>query len=409
MMARSGRSTIKRFAVQDAGKLLLMFMLFLMGMNFDGKFFYWVFGAFFVWAFSCRSRVRLDLSLVMLLVLAASLIVFDPSATAGGLGALLRPIGYVLCYVLGRGLFDGYDGAWEQQAVRAYILKIFWVLIFGLLTHVLFNFFLNMGSLSRNIDDVWTGKSLNATGQAALSCLPVAVTSAFLFVEGNRKQKWGAAAILVFLFINNLVLAGRTLLIYIVLCLVMGLGYFLFFSGTEQRKKWKVITIALALVLLLAAAFYFDLFQVRTLLLESNLYIRYNRLFAESFLKDSRNAHKSLYWENFGFHWWGGDHIYKDYGVYAHDLYLDTYDYVGIFAFVGVCLYSLFSFGRMLRCIFDRRLDWQLRQVILNFYLVFHIEFWIEPILKGLPWFFALFCLLDGMIHSYLEIRHKVL
>ena len=407
-MNRSGRSTIKHFSLHEAGQMVLMFMLFLMGMNFDGKFFYWVFGAFFVWMFSCRSRVRIDLSFVMLLVLAASLIIFDPSSTAGGLSGLLRPVGYVLCYVLGRGLFDGYDGEWDQISIRAYMLKIFWVLSLGLMVHILLNFILNFGSVYRNIIDVWTGSQLAATGQAALGCLPVAVTSAFLFVEGERKWKLFAAVILIFIFINNLMLAGRTLFIFITLCLSMGLIYFLFFSETTQRKKIKVVAICLALILLAFVAYRLNLFHMQTLFLESNWYFRYDEMFEGALMQDTRMDNKILFWNNLDMSLWGGNHIYDTYGSYAHDLYLDTYDYVGIFGFISVCLYSLCSLTRLLRCVFNRRIDWQLRQIVFSFYLVFHIEFWIEPILKGLPWFFALFCMLDGMINSYLEIRYRI-
>jgi len=406
-MNRFGKLTIKRLSVREPGHILLMFLLFLMGMNFQGKFFYWVFGAFFVWMFTCPSRARLDLSLIMLLILSSSLIIFDPSA-AGSISGLLRPIGYVLCYVLGRGLFDSYKGEWSQAAVRAYILKIFWVLTFGLMAHVLLNFFLNLGSLNRNIIDVWTKSSLSATGQAALSCLPVAVTSAFLFVQEERRKKLLAAAILIFIFINNLMLAGRTLLLYILLCLTMGLGYFLFFADVPQNKKIRFLWVCTVLLILFFAAYQLDLFQIRTLLIESNLYIRYDRFFEGALLKDTRMDHKRLFLENMDLSLWGGNHIYKTYGNYAHDLYLDTYDYVGIFAFAGVCMYSIFSVMRMMRCVFNRKIDWQLRQIILSFYLVFHLEFWIEPILKGIPWFFALFCLIDGMIGSYLSIRHRL-
>lgn len=409
MMNRFGRNTIKRFSLQDVGQSVLMLMFFLMGMNFDGKFFYWVFASFFVWMVTCRSRVRLDLSLIMLLILAANLIIFDPAATASGLSGLLRPIGYVLCYVLGRGLFDSYLGEWSQSAVRAYILKIFWVLTLGLMAHILLNFFLNLGSLSRNIVDVWTQGRLTATGHAGLSCLPVAFASSYFFIESEWKKKIIAGLMIVFIFINNLMLAGRTLIVYIVLCLLIGLVYFLFFSHAGYKNKRNLLIIFFGIVFLLVLIYQLDLFQIQTMILESNLYYRLTGEYSQSFLDNARVELKFFYLQNMGEHLWGGSHIRNTYGIYAHDLYLDTYDYVGVFAFISISIYSSFTIARLLRCTFGRQRDWQLCLIVLNVYLIAHLEFFIEPIMLGLHWFFALFCLIDGMINSYIEIRHKLL
>ena len=83
---------------------------------------------------------------------------------------------------------------------------------------------------------------------------------------------------------------------------------------------------------------------------------------------------------------------------YAHDLYLDTYDDAGIFAFVGVVAYIVMTLVRFFRCITAKNLPFAFRQVVFCIYLVVYIQFMLEPILQGCAWLFAAFCLLDGYV-----------
>ena len=100
----------------------------------------------------------------------------------------------------------------------------------------------------------------------------------------------------------------------------------------------------------------------------------------------------------------GGAHIRNEKG-YAHDILLDTYDEAGIFALIAIAAYLVSALIRLFKCITNKALPFEFRQIVLCVYAVVYIEFFIEPILQGMPWLFASFCLIDGYVGRVLRIE----
>ena len=90
------------------------------------------------------------------------------------------------------------------------------------------------------------------------------------------------------------------------------------------------------------------------------------------------------------------------------DIFLDTYDEAGIFAFLGILGYILISINHLCKCISDDTLDFGFRQIVLCVYVICYIEFMVEPILQGMSWFFASFCLIDGYVSRILRHNKNV-
>ena len=106
-------------------------------------------------------------------------------------------------------------------------------------------------------------------------------------------------------------------------------------------------------------------------------------------------------------HWWGGANIRAEYG-YAHDIFLDTYDEAGVLAFIAISVYMLITLSHLIKCIRDDSLPFTFRQTVICLYVGVYIEFMVEPILQGMPWMFALFCLIDGYVARLLRHNKKV-
>ena len=59
----------------------------------------------------------------------------------------------------------------------------------------------------------------------------------------------------------------------------------------------------------------------------------------------------------------------------------------------------------MVRFVLDKTLEFELRQLVFCTYLASNLEFWVEPILKGMPWFLAMYCMIDGAVARCLSIN----
>ena len=95
-------------------------------------------------------------------------------------------------------------------------------------------------------------------------------------------------------------------------------------------------------------------------------------------------------------------------GEYAHDILLDTYDQCGIFAFLALIVLFVINIYQTARFVFDRRFSFNVRLLVLCVSIVFAVEFFIEPILQGITWFFCAFCFMQGVIANALENADKI-
>lgn len=104
-----------------------------------------------------------------------------------------------------------------------------------------------------------------------------------------------------------------------------------------------------------------------------------------------------LHLERFGMAMWGGCKIRLSGVGYAHDLFLDSYDEAGILALVMLILFIIRSAWVLLRMVTENRIAFSVRLMLLAMYASFYLEFAVEPILQGIPWFFVCFCFIHGM------------
>ena len=241
---------------------------------------------------------------------------------------------------------------------------------------------------------------MSATGQTALACIPIAVACAWLVSECGKVKKIIAVLSILLILAYNLILGGRTIIVVLIVCLVLSLVH-LIISGKFINRK-KIITIVLLICAIIALLIIFNVFGLRDAILNSNLYDRFFGEYSQELGDDSRGDRKQIYLTRFFESFWGGTKIRQDVG-YAHDLYLDTFDYAGIFSLIFVILYIISSLFRIIKVLKQKKFSFKFKQLMFCFYLVANIEFFIEPILFGMPWFFAAYCLVDGLVYSYLK------
>ncbi len=385
---------------------MVLFSMFLAALNIFNRFFIMAFIALFIFLFTPNRKLRINNAVVILGVFALAILICNPQANDRILD-MIKPFTYVVCYIMGFGLIQYRNYApTDLRQDEKKVSSVIYVMAGGTLLHFLLNWITNMNATNRNTVDIWTKDVLSATGQAPLACLGIAVAIAFLFTKVGKRKKIIAIAAMILIVLYNLILAGRTLFMLI---LIVTLAAFLYVCIAEQKKTLKVAIITISLTVVLFVLYQTNIFGIKTTVESSNFYTRfYDDTATIGTSEDYRLEYKLGYLKYVFKYPLGGGHIREIYGHYAHDLYLDTYDDSGVFAFGAIVIYIISSIVRMVKCIRSKTISMETRVLVLCTYLVCNIEFWLEPIMQGMPWLLMSYCFIDGAV-SYLLMREKEL
>lgn len=373
---------------------VLMFIS-LASLNLINRYFYFIFIAVILFCLNSNRKLHFDIyPLSMLLLLSLSWTFFSPESSYSLLG-MIKTLTYLLCYMVGNSMIeDDLDYAENNTPYSLFYWTVVAIAL-GAFVHYLLNWISNLSYGSRNTVDIWSGREMAATGQAAMACIPLGLAIACLFFKNSIKIKLAAIITVILVLGYNLVLSGRTLLLMFLIITAVAFSHrFL----RVKKGRMRVVVLLLAVILLLLFVYQANILGIRSYIEDSPLY---ERFFAENSQmeldEDNRDIKKQYFLKNMLSYPWGGMHMREEMG-YAHDIFLDTYDEAGIFALLGMVIYILISVYHMFKCISDDTLSFGFRQIVLCVYVICYIEFMVEPILQGMPWFFASFCLIDGYV-----------
>ena len=383
---------------------LILICMFFGALNLINRYYYCVYIAALLFLITPKRRVDFNFEFLILMIFSIALLVFDP-ASQNKFTSMIKPFTYPLCYVMGTSIFlSPKPNSTELIQEEKNIANVIYVLSAGTLLHFILNMITNREITDRNVIDFWTRMEMSATGQATLACLMIGVSIAFLFSKVGKTKKFMAVVALVLIVMYNLTLAGRTIFMLIIITAVFALLCTLILT---HKRFFKSIIVVVLLVLLVFILYQRDIFGIKTMFETSNFYDRFfDGSYNQEWGDDSRMTHKMAYVKYFFDYPWGGSHIREIYGHSAHDLYFDTYDESGIFAFLAIVIYIVSSLVRMIRCLKSKPLTFKTKLLISCTYLVCNIQFWLEPITRGMPWLLASYCFIDGAV-TYLLYRER--
>lgn len=379
----------------------MLLLLFLAAVNFFGGFGYFLFLSFFIFVITPNRCFRFNMSFLLLSFFSLFQLVFNVSVQSSPYNMILALI-YPISYLMGHSFCSAKDSLDKHNKC---VYKIIYVTSFGTLVHFLLNWYKNSSSVNsgvteRNTIDFWSNEVMSATGQAALACFSLCVISAFLFSSVGKKEKIFSIIILGAIIAYNFILAGRTIIAMLLILVVFSI----FFRMKVYKKGNIKIIIIVALVLLAILLMYTnDVFGMKSFFEQSNLYDRFNGKYSQDVDDDSRLEHKLdylKYIEQFPF---GGNNIRGILGFSAHDLYLDTYDESGIFATFTIIAFIISSIIRAVKCVKNKTIPVDTKHLLACVYLGVNIQFWLEPIMRGMPWLLAFYCLIDGAVTAMLD------
>lgn len=215
-----------RIRTDKIGGFLTMALLFMAAMNLGGKFFYYVFLAFFL-VFLSKRCLKVDKTTIVYLLLCALMAV---GSYGSGLLAVIRRFAPFCFYLVGVNLIandtDSAADAPRRDVIQRKAYRLLAVVSLGSFSHYLLNYLYNRGAaVGRNTNDIWSGQAMAATGQNALACLMLGLSCAMLFFPMKEWHRWPAAAGIAVMLLYNMTLACRTMLVMLGILLLLGMLY----------------------------------------------------------------------------------------------------------------------------------------------------------------------------------------
>lgn len=372
---------------QDKAILLLLCFA---AMNFQAKFFYFVFISFALYCFFIK-RIYISGELIVYLIFSC---VYSIYAINEGPMAVLRRLAFIMFFIVGYGVSQNKSKDHFEPWLRASLIS----LALGSFIHLLCNLILNFGhNIGRNILDIWSDEIMSATGQASLSCLSIGLAAAWFVYPRRKIERVLSLVITIIILLFNLILAGRTIFVMFSFSFI-GCLILIWRQLKEINRKQNIVLIIFAVISLSFLAYSFDLFGIRTTIENSNFIhrFRYASTFSD-WSDDSRMSNKTSYISNLFNYPFGGNHMKNMFG-YAHDLLLDTYDYGGVLLCVPLLVIVISAIKSFWRFIKQNNVSLSTKLIVLGMIITIGIEFCFEPIFAGMPWIFACFAFIHGTI-----------
>ena len=392
------------FSFKGVLSLVTFALLFLGVFNFYNRYYVWFFLAAAIFFLNiCELPIYVNRDFLILVFFSMCIVIFSPD-TFIKYTYLIKPFIYPICYLIGVYSFSMFKtNEIEEQNKR---IKYAWIVIsFALSIYVCLNLSVNINITNREeLIDYWTQDIASATIMAAVAVIPLAVAIAILIVKNNLFTKIYAILVLGVVLYFNLLLSGRTLFLMALIVVVAGLAFVAKARGNFSSVI-KACVILLVICSICALVYSSNAFGIKDLIEESPFY---DRFFGEQsnieLDEDGRLKNKLDYLDNMVLYPFGGDKLRESLSWRsAHDLYLDTYSYSSVFSFLLIVAYMLSSIKRIFVFIRNKSNELDIRVMVFCVGLLMNIEFFLEPILRGIPWFFAIYCLMDGMLTSVMR------
>lgn len=381
---------------------LIVALMLLASMNFMSKFFYFTFASIFL-LFLFKVNIKFDYTSIIYLVAGFIMAMYHMSE---GVLAALRCFAGVICYWVGYNVASGttldegisLEGRdFKKDGLEfAYIVLV--AVASGSFIHYILNFFINIGSdLGRNTIDLWTGEIMASTGQAALSCIMAGYAMSKILSPRRKFSRALGILIVLGILAYNLVLAGRTLIVMMCIVFIVGMIYIIQNEKNASRKNKTLMFVVLALVIV-SLIVLSNIGGIWDYIQNSNLYRRFFSVNSIEIDETNRWEAKTYYLKHMFEHPFGGFYLQKGYGGHAHDLILDAYDEFGFI--VAACLIAIVFLGvkEVWEFIRKNEIPTAYKCSFLCVHVAILIEFCVEPIFAGMPWLFACYALMNGMV-----------
>ena len=388
----------KKERLFNVNELLILAILLMSFMNLYLYTLHLMVLAFVIFAF-LKGRLSIPNGIFPPLLLSVSMVLFWHEGILS-LSAWMNRIVWPAAFLLGYNLVQ--PDAWDAESAQKTERKVqtsFIIAAVGFFVHLMLNMAINLGqeTATRNTIDIWTEESLAATVQGGLFCVPMAWCIAYIVEEARIIRKIPALLGVAIMLYYNLSLGSRTVIMIVAIIFCLAIIYHLS-AGKSIAKKAQVLFAVVGIGLVLAVVYSMDIGGIRSIVEESQLFGRMDESGSVQIAKDVRWSTKLKFLGLMPQYLFGGNNIYKEVGMYAHDILLDTYDQASVFALLAIVAMLWDSIAKLLWVLRSQHLKYGLKITILCLYTSIYIYFAVEPILDGMPWLLMTFCFFNGML-----------
>lgn len=306
-------------------------------------------------------------------------------------------------YLIGATIINKRSSENLDNIVHHYIF----IIVFGRFIHGFMNMVISGGfvNYNRNGMDIWTHSIIAATGQGALMSLSISLLFYMLFVvnrKSNLKMKIILFITVLIAIYNSLFTASRTALLIMVIVFAINLFYTLIIKNQNTKSKVKRIFKILIFIVIALLLYSNNVFQIKERWENTPLYERISdetgyqsgdEYRKESLFKTIEEAYKYPF----------GDGSLDT----THNLWFDVLKQVGWLPFILLVIFTIVSVYDVLKIIKNNNVLLENKYLILSICCAFLINFFVEPIFKGMPYYFVDFCIFAGMLNIYAKRKSR--
>ena len=393
--------TLKKLKINDIFIGLILFLFSMNFINMESRLVLVLFlSVFLLYKCICIPKKSILLILFSILFYIISVYYHREFLTYYVLPYLLAPtMGYLVgSTIINKCSFENLD-----NMVRYYIF----IIVFGRFTHGFMNMIISGGFVdyNRNGMDIWTNSVIAATGQGALMSLCISLLFYMLFVV-NRKNNFKMKIILfiavIFAIYNSLVTASRTALIIMIIVFVVNIFCTVIMRSQDSKLKIKRIFKISIFVVIAVLLYSNNAFQIKERWENTPLYERISdetgyqsgdEYRKESLFKTIEEAYKYPF----------GDGSLDT----THNLWFDVLKQVGWFPFILLVTFTVVAIHDVLKIVKNSSILLENKYLILSICCAFLINFFVEPVFKGMPYYFVDFCIFAGMLNIYAKRKGR--
>lgn len=280
---------------------------------------------------------------------------------------------------------------------------VIYVIIAGRFLHGLLNFMVSDGysGYLRNGVDFWTHSTLAATGQGALMTMSISLLfyGVVILKKNTMLEKIVVLVAVALSVLNSLMSASRTAIIIMIAVFLTCFIVYIFLSKENGPDKVKMIIGLLILAFFLIVLYRFDVFRIRTYWEKSPLF---ERITTESdFLEGDENRLKMIM--NAFNSAWNNPFGDGDMTTTAHNLWLDALKQTGWIPFILLVIFTVIVVRQVIKVLRCDSVSKETKYLVFSVVLGALINFAVEPIMRGMPYYFAAFCIIAGAIEEFIS------
>ena len=280
---------------------------------------------------------------------------------------------------------------------------IIYIIIAGRFAHGLLNFIVSNGysGYLRNGVDFWTHSTLAATGQGALMTMSISLLFYGIFILKKEKmvEKIVVLAAVVLSLLNNLMSASRTAIVIMVVVFLTCLIIYICLSKENWLDKTKMIFGLLILVLVLAVLYKSNILGLRTYWETSPFYERINT--ESDYIEGDENRINMIV--NALENAWDNPLGDGDMTTTSHNLWLDALKQTGWIPFIMLVIFTAVVIKRVIKILRCSAVSQEIKYLVLSIVLGVLFNFSVEPIMRGMPYYFVAFCIIAGAIEEFIS------